>query len=177
MCGNVQTAVPQWFSLYRKDFVTVPHERGHPRTDMACTKEGGSLQCRHHGFFSSTFLPYSGEPIDFQLEDREEPIHGTFDKGVFHSRWANYEVARVQSWRQALIDPAHELIVEPHSAAGRKAFAALAHVALRLMGRSHRVVPAAAARNHAPRTIQSAQCVIGATGPVMRRTHSNQISS
>jgi hypothetical protein len=51
--------------------------------------------------FSSTFLPYTGEPIDFLLEDRSEPIHGTFDNGIFHSRWANYSASRVQSWRGA----------------------------------------------------------------------------
>jgi hypothetical protein len=49
--------------------------------------------------FSSTFLPYTGEPIDFLLEDRSEPIHGTFDNGIFHSRWADYSANRVQSWR------------------------------------------------------------------------------
>jgi hypothetical protein len=49
--------------------------------------------------FSSTFLPFAGEPIDFMLEDRNQPIHGTFVDGIFHSRWADYGPDRVQSWR------------------------------------------------------------------------------
>ena len=49
--------------------------------------------------FSSTFLPYTGEPIDFMLEDRGQPIHGTYADGSFHSRWADYDADRVTSWR------------------------------------------------------------------------------
>jgi hypothetical protein len=49
--------------------------------------------------FSSTFLPHIGEPIDFLLDDRSQPIHGTFLDGVFHSRWADYGTDRVSSWR------------------------------------------------------------------------------
>ncbi|MEO8742119.1 MAG: hypothetical protein ABI365_02910 [Lysobacteraceae bacterium] len=49
--------------------------------------------------YSSTFLPYTGEPIEFLLEAHDQPIHGTFDNGVFHSRWADYAAERVASWR------------------------------------------------------------------------------
>jgi len=34
--------------------------------------------------FSSTFLPYTSELIDFLLEDRSEPLDGTFGDGMFH---------------------------------------------------------------------------------------------
>jgi hypothetical protein len=55
--------------------------------------------------YSSTFLPYTGEPIDFLLEDRSQPMHGTFANGMFHSRWADYAADRVQSWRGSDADP------------------------------------------------------------------------
>jgi hypothetical protein len=53
----------------------------------------------------STFLPYTGEAIDFMLEDRSQPMHGTFANGMFHSRWADYDVDRVHSWREAHGEP------------------------------------------------------------------------
>jgi hypothetical protein len=56
-------------------------------------------------FFSATFLPYTGEPIDFRLEDRETPISGTYVDGKFHSRWADFSPDRVLSWREAVVDP------------------------------------------------------------------------
>lgn len=97
--------------------------------------------------FCSTFLPSIGEPIDFLLEGRDEPIHGTFDRGVFHSRWAEYESARVRSWRQALIDPAHEAIAEPGAGIRRHAFASLGALARRLFGHFPRVHALAVPRN------------------------------
>jgi hypothetical protein len=36
--------------------------------------------------FGSTFLEHIGEQNDFQLEDCQEPILGTFADGRFHSR-------------------------------------------------------------------------------------------
>ncbi len=49
--------------------------------------------------FSSTFLPYTGEPIEFRLEERQQPIYGTFADGTFYSRWAEYDAERIKSWR------------------------------------------------------------------------------
>ena len=66
---------------------------------------------------SSTFLPHSGEPIDFLLEDRSQPMHGTFANGMFHSRWADYTADRVQSWRGSDVDPSAEPIEVPKSTA------------------------------------------------------------
>ena len=54
--------------------------------------------------FSSTLLPYAGEPIDFRLEDRQ-PMHVIFANGMSHSRWADYGADRVQSWRGSEADP------------------------------------------------------------------------
>jgi hypothetical protein len=42
-------------------------------------------------FSSATFLPYPGEPIDFLLEERGEPIHGTFANGMFQSDLARFD--------------------------------------------------------------------------------------
>ena len=46
----------------------------------------------------STSLPGSGEPVDFLLLNRSVPIHGAFVGGVFHARWADYDIDRVESW-------------------------------------------------------------------------------
>jgi hypothetical protein len=66
--------------------------------------------------FSSTFLPCTGEPVDFLLEDRSQPMHGTFANGMFHSRWADYAADRVQSWRGADSDPSAEPLDLPKAA-------------------------------------------------------------
>lgn len=124
--------------------------------------------------FSSTFLPHTGEPVDFLLEDREEPIHGTFGGGIFRSRWAQYESTRVRSWRRALVDPTHEMIVPPRISAGRRMFAAVERAARRLMGKAHGT---AIAGNHAGRATPSAPCLAGAAGSASRQTHGNRISS
>jgi hypothetical protein len=65
-------------------------------------------------FSSATFLPYPGEPIDFLLEERGEPIHGTFANGMFQSDLASYETGRVRSWRAAVVDPADAVPTELH---------------------------------------------------------------
>jgi hypothetical protein len=46
----------------------------------------------------STSLPGAGDPVDFLLLNRSVPIHGAFTDGVFHARWADYGVDRVESW-------------------------------------------------------------------------------
>ena len=66
--------------------------------------------------YSSTFLPYTGEPIDFLLEDRSQPMHGTFADGMFHSRWADYAADRVQSWHGSDADPSAEPLDIPNAA-------------------------------------------------------------
>ncbi len=60
---------------------------------------------RDQWIYSSNFLPYTGEPIEFRLEEREKPIPGNFADGVFHSRWADYRRSRVGSWRSLGSDP------------------------------------------------------------------------
>jgi hypothetical protein len=46
----------------------------------------------------SASLPGVGEPVDFLLWDRKIPIHGAFADGVFHARWADYGIDRVELW-------------------------------------------------------------------------------
>jgi hypothetical protein len=119
--------------------------------------------------FSSTFLPHSGEPIDFLLEDRDEPIHGTFEDGGFHSRWANYDSARVRSWRQAPIDPEHEVIGDSRIARPRKVLATLARVAMRLVGKNHRIERAVTATEHNQHPVRSAHRHVAAAGSTTQR--------
>ena len=147
MCGNVQTDVAPRSRIIL-DGSGCCAARMRPSLHA-----GGVLQGRGIGamttpwVFSSTFLPYNGEPIDFLLEDREEPIHGTFEGSVFPSRWADYGAARVRSWRQAMVDPAHEVIKQPCVAIHSSIFGALERFARRLAGKGHRARPAATARS------------------------------
>lgn len=91
---------------------------------------------------SSTFLPYTGDPIDFLLEDREQPIRGVFADGGFHSRWADYDTCRVTSWRASGGDP-------PEATAVPKAAPTDALIAMlkRLIG------PASAHRSAVPKRL------------------------
>jgi hypothetical protein len=65
--------------------------------------------------YSSSFLPFTGEPIEFRLEEREQPIHGTFANDVFHSRWADYGRSSVGSWRVLHDDSSASAIGAPTS--------------------------------------------------------------
>jgi hypothetical protein len=46
----------------------------------------------------SASLPRDGDSIHFQLDDRKVPMDGTYTRGVFHSRWSEYDVSRVHFW-------------------------------------------------------------------------------
>ena len=125
---------------------------------------------------NSTFFPYTDEPIDFRIKDREEPIHGSFVHGNFHSRFADYDVHRVQSWRHAHVDAAHEEIVEPH-AASRRWFTPIVRVAKLLLSRDDGVIPEMTQRSRARIHIQRVCPVTPLSGPTRYRTDSNQMSS
>lgn len=58
-------------------------------------------------------LPCEQELVKFFVDDREAPVLGKFADGKFHSRWADYEVGRVQSWQAAVAgaDPMREQAV------------------------------------------------------------------
>lgn len=99
--------------------------------------------------FSSTFLPYTGEPIEFMLEEREQPIHGTFADGLFHSRWADYAADRVASWRGADRDPSAVAPIAIPKLVQAGAFATtMKRLANVLSGRSN-VTPIKPPRSHA----------------------------
>jgi hypothetical protein len=51
--------------------------------------------------YSASFLPYTGEPIEFMLEERGQSIYGTFANGHFHSGGADYNSHQVTSWRES----------------------------------------------------------------------------
>ncbi len=75
--------------------------------------------------FSSTFLPYTGEPIEFRLEEGEPPLHGIFANGAFQSRWGDYEPDGVAQWRGSQSDPTVVPILIPHVAPQRSFTATL----------------------------------------------------
>jgi len=123
--------------------------------------------------FSSTFLPYTGEPIEFMLEDRNQPIHGTFADGIFHSRWADYDADRVASWRGSDGDPSAEPIELSTVSKGRFV-TTLKRLARILSGR--RSSPIAAPRSHArPHAVPAMQ--MHPVVAIARHIASNQISS
>lgn len=49
----------------------------------------------------SVALPHEGEQVEFVLEGREVPMVGTYAQQTFRSRWSDYDVARVRTWRSA----------------------------------------------------------------------------
>jgi hypothetical protein len=48
---------------------------------------------------SSTSLPPEGQVVEFLLDDRCVPMDGTYAHTSFHSRWTDYDVGRVRTWR------------------------------------------------------------------------------
>ncbi len=125
--------------------------------------------------FSSTFLPCTGEPIDFLLEDRSEPLHGTFDNGIFHSRWADYSANRVQSWRGSDGAGTSSPIATPKAAKVGAFVAMMKRFSNALPGRSKAIPIQPHSRRRTVTTIAAAP----ARSPVfMRRiAGSNQMSS
>lgn len=123
--------------------------------------------------FSSTFLPYTGEPIEFMLEDRNQPIHGTFADGIFHSRWADYDAGRVASWRGSDPDPAAVPIASPTASAGRliSTLKRLARFVARNRG-TQVVAPRSHARTHAAPALPMDPVVA-----IARHITSNPVSS
>lgn len=47
----------------------------------------------------SDSLPRDGDLIRFLLDSRDTSIDGTYARGAFRSRWTDYDVSRVRSWR------------------------------------------------------------------------------
>lgn len=47
----------------------------------------------------SNGLPREGQRIEFLLESRSVAMEGSYTRHAFHSRWAEYDVDRVRSWR------------------------------------------------------------------------------
>jgi len=128
--------------------------------------------------FSSTFLPYTGEPIDFLLEDRDDPIPGTFANGSFHSRWAHYDAERVVSWRQAVADPAHATITEPRVARRSTWLAPLARLArFMLVGGDDVAAAPTAPPGHSRTIARPMSPVATVSSTTSYRPDSNQMSS
>lgn len=48
-------------------------------------------------------LPHEGQPVEFVLEGRDVPITGTYVAQTFRSRWSDYSVERVRTWRSAAV--------------------------------------------------------------------------
>jgi hypothetical protein len=144
------------------------------RPFRAGTSLAGSHVMQAPWIFSSTFLPYTGEPIDFMLEDRSQPIHGTFGDGAFHSRWADYDAQRVLSWRVADPDLATPVAILAPAPAG--AFVTMMRRWAHGFSGASNLVATAPPRSHcrttaAPAFVKSPACVAA------RHFDSNQISS
>ena len=125
--------------------------------------------------FSSTFLPYTGEPIDFLLKDRSEPLHGTFGNGMFHSRWADYGADRVQSWRGSDADQVVAPMGMPKVATAGAFITTWRRLTSAVSGRRS-AVPTVSPHRHS-RTTALSVVPKGPADGVTRCIDSNQISS
>ena len=74
---------------------------------------------------SSTNLPLEGEPVQFLADGREVSLRGTYTNGVFHSRWAEYDVGRIGAWHAQDINHAVAQIVVSNRASTEKSFTVL----------------------------------------------------
>lgn len=68
---------------------------------------------------SATGLPHQGESVEFMLDGRSVAMDGTYDRQTFRSRWTDYEVQRVRTWR--LADGNSAEVQTAHSATERLA--------------------------------------------------------
>jgi hypothetical protein len=48
---------------------------------------------------SCAALPSEGQVVEFILDDRDVAIDGTYAGQSFHSRWTEYDLERVGTWR------------------------------------------------------------------------------
>jgi hypothetical protein len=119
--------------------------------------------------YSSVLLPDAGEAIEFKLEEREQPISGTFAGDVFHSRWADYGRSDVRSWRSLDSDPSARSFEVPTSRMGSFArfFKQLKNITSRSRGRDL-ITP--------PREIAETS-VVAATTLLAHAIHSNPMYS
>lgn len=143
------------------------------RADSAQRRQEGVMQAPR--ISGSTFLPYTGEPIDFMHEQCNRPIHETFIESVTYSNWAEDGIDRVYSW--------HGHDMAPSIAPGKRPKTPRPGVLIttlkRLVGvrseRPHIAAPTPP-RRHSPAPPNSAVAVQPATAPA-RFFDSNQISS
>jgi hypothetical protein len=54
-------------------------------------------------------LPLEGQPVEFVLDGREVAIEGTYIERAFRSRWSDYTIERVRSWRPAGFDSSNAI--------------------------------------------------------------------
>lgn len=129
--------------------------------------------------YSASSQPNAGEPIEFRLDEREQPICGTFADDAFHSRWADYGRSRVGSWRSVASDPA-ELPLEVSTPA-TSSFARILKRMKSMIPRSHRnelmEAPYQQATTAAIVATQSPMTPLPAANAVTNGIFSNQMSS
>ena len=159
---------------FRKDLTIGRREGGRLARRQRATLAGSHVM-QDKWVFSSTFLPYTGEPIEFMLEDRNQSIHGTFADGAFHSRWADYDVDRVQSWRESDGDPSSEAMEMPVVAREGGFITTLLRLTSILSG-GRSAAAIAPLRSHA-RTTTAPPIAMRPIVVAARRIDSNQISS
>lgn len=172
-----------------KDLATAPYVYGHTGTSQLAARMrplgeretgyiGGSHVMRDQWIYSSNFLPYTGEPIEFRLEEREKPIPGNFADGVFHSRWADYRRSRVGSWRSLDSDASALPIEVPTSRGG--SFSWIVTRMKNIISRSHGSDLIAPPRNRARSPAMDATSLRKSnaiTHPISHGIDSNQMSS
>lgn len=120
-------------------------------------------------------LPLSGASILFVLDHREGSMNGTYNQGVFHSRWSNYDVDDVRLWRASNVGA-----VAPTTVAKPPRPISISKGALNwLFGRlkGHDAVISAPTPHEPIRSDSISVRRIDATCGIGRRADSNQMSS
>ncbi len=129
---------------------------------------------QHQWIYSSSFLPYTGEPIEFRLEEREQSITGTFADGVFHSHLARYNRSNVGSWRSLDSAPSAQPFGAPTSTTG--SFSRIFQRLKNSISRNHGNDLMTPPRDRI-RTVAIAPTALPRTHAIARDIDSNQMSS
>lgn len=61
---------------------------------------------------TSEALPPEGGDVEFVLDHRSLAMSGTYRRGMFASRWSEYDAVAVREWRNA---PGHDLVPDGKS--------------------------------------------------------------
>ena len=62
---------------------------------------------------SSAALPHEGQNVQFVLDGRDVAMEGAYVRRIFRTRWTDYDVERVRTWRCTDSNAAESAAAQP----------------------------------------------------------------